>query len=387
MSSPSASSSAAASPSLTPAQPGSPPLAVVLAASAVSGGLEPLLTFPLEYIKTAQQLKTHIRPSSKAPLKVSNIDASIRSVVESIEQGARETPRSGAGAAGASTVAGGVTTEHVRPPRRVSIAAVARDAWGHQGSGLRGLYRGVDVVAAGGIAKAIVRMGSYDRLKRALQAPDGSISGGRSLIAGFGAGLAEAVLVVIPTETVKTKIVHATTLPADHKFYRAATTSSLTALRSIYSIGGPRAIYAGATATLARQVCSASARFGTYSSLKNLVGGSMRPGQKLPSGITFGLGAIAGGVTVCEWIVLSSGARHAVRHHYLLWEEMPFSSCQIAIVSTMPFECVALRSVMTVSNAFLGLADDILFPPSSALQRPACNPSAHELGTGIHCGA
>lgn len=39
-------------------------------------------------------------------------------------------------------------------------------------------------------------------------------------------------------------------------------------------------------------------RLGSYSTLKNLVQGTSRPGQTLPGGVTFGIGALAGVITV-----------------------------------------------------------------------------------------
>lgn len=144
--------------------------------------------------------------------------------------------------------------------------------------------------------QAVVRLGTYDRLKKALQTPDGSLSGGRSLIAGLGAGIAEAILVVIPTETIKTRMIHSRMLREPPYLIK----SSLQAPKTLVQYGGYRQLYAGATATLIRQGFSSMVRFGTYSSLKNLVQGSTRPGQKLPSGVTFGIGALSGAATVCE---------------------------------------------------------------------------------------
>lgn len=94
-------------------------------------------------------------------------------------------------------------------------------------------------------------------------------------------GLLEAVLVVVPSETLKVRRI-ALSLPY------------ATILRG----GG---VYAGVLPTLLRQSGNGAVRFGTYSSLKNAVQGSARPGQALPGGVTFAIGAIAGAVTVCEF--------------------------------------------------------------------------------------
>lgn len=57
-------------------------------------------------------------------------------------------------------------------------------------------------------------------------------------------------------------------------------------------------IYRGLVPVMLRQGANSAVRFGTYSTLRNFVQGSARPGQALPGGITFGIGAIAGIVTV-----------------------------------------------------------------------------------------
>lgn len=57
-----------------------------------------------------------------------------------------------------------------------------------------------------------------------------------------------------------------------------------------------------------RQGANSAVRFTTYSTLKQFVQGSARPGQPLPSAITFGIGAIAGLVTVYTTMPLEYGS-------------------------------------------------------------------------------
>ena len=47
-----------------------------------------------------------------------------------------------------------------------------------------------------------------------------------------------------------------------------------------------------------RQGANSAVRFTTYTTLKQFVQGNARPGQTIPSSITFGIGAVAGLVTV-----------------------------------------------------------------------------------------
>lgn len=57
-------------------------------------------------------------------------------------------------------------------------------------------------------------------------------------------------------------------------------------------------IYRGLVPVMLRQGANSAVRFGTYSTLRNFVQNSSRPGQPLPGGVTFGIGAVAGIVTV-----------------------------------------------------------------------------------------
>lgn len=68
---------------------------------------------------------------------------------------------------------------------------------------------------------------------------------------------------------------------------------------------GLRGIYRGLVPVMLRQGANSAVRFGTYSTLRNFVQGSSRAGQALPGGITFGIGAIAGIVTVCTYLLLT----------------------------------------------------------------------------------
>jgi solute carrier family 25 citrate transporter 1 len=60
-----------------------------------------------------------------------------------------------------------------------------------------------------------------------------------------------------------------------------------------------------------RQGANSAVRFTTYSTLKQFVQGAARPGQTLPSTITFGIGAIAGLVTVYTTMPLELVNQHS----------------------------------------------------------------------------
>jgi len=144
----------------------------------------------------------------------------------------------------------------------------------------------------GNAAKAGVRFVSYDHFKHLLADSQGRVSAPRSLLAGLGAGLMEAIFAVTPSETIKTKLIDDAKRPTPQ--YRGLIHGTVTIVKQEGIFG----IYRGLFPVMMRQGANSAVRFTTYSTLKQFVQGAARPGQTLPSTITFGIGAIAGIVTV-----------------------------------------------------------------------------------------
>lgn len=69
--------------------------------------------------------------------------------------------------------------------------------------GVRGLYAGVGAVVIGNAVKAGVRFTTYDQFKSILKDDEGHLSAPRSMLAGLGAGMMEAIFAVTPSETIK----------------------------------------------------------------------------------------------------------------------------------------------------------------------------------------
>lgn len=159
--------------------------------------------------------------------------------------------------------------------------------------GFIGLYSGCGALVTGNAIKAGVRFLSYDHFKTMLKDENGKLSGPRSLLAGLGAGMMEAIFAVTPSETIKTKLID-DGKRAVPKYPRGL----IPGTAAIVKEEGIRGIYRGLFPVMLRQGANSAVRFGTYSTLKNFVSGSARPGQSLPGGITFGIGAVAGIVTV-----------------------------------------------------------------------------------------
>lgn len=85
-----------------------------------------------------------------------------------------------------------------KPPSPISIV---KDTLAE--SGVRGLYSGCGALVAGNAVKAGVRFLAFDHFKTLLRDKDGRLTGPRSLLAGLGAGVMEAVFAVTPSETIK----------------------------------------------------------------------------------------------------------------------------------------------------------------------------------------
>ncbi len=63
---------------------------------------------------------------------------------------------------------------------------------------------------------------------------------------------------------------------------------------------GIRGFFQGFVPTTARQAANSATRFWSYSTLKHLAQGYLAPGEKLGTASTFGLGGMAGLITVYE---------------------------------------------------------------------------------------
>jgi len=174
--------------------------------------------------------------------------------------------------------------------KRESPIAIIRSTL--QTKGFTGLYSGCSALIVGNSVKAGVRFVSYDHFKQKLSDSEGKLSAPRSLLAGLGAGMMEAIFAVTPSETIKTKLVD--DAKRSNPQYRGLIHGTV----SIVKQEGIFGIYRGLFPVMMRQGANSAVRFTTYATLKQFVQGTARPGQQLPSAITFGIGGIAGLVTV-----------------------------------------------------------------------------------------
>ncbi|PVF99306.1 putative CTP1-mitochondrial citrate transporter-member of the mitochondrial carrier family [Serendipita vermifera] len=161
-----------------------------------------------------------------------------------------------------------------------------------QTKGITGLYSGASALIVGNAAKAGVRFLTYDSIKSLLADKDGKVSAPRSLAAGLGAGIMESIFAVTPSETIKVKMIQ------DAKSPNPRFRGLIHGTRTIIQEEGIFGIYRGLLPVMMRQGANSAVRFTTYTTLKQFVQGNTRPGQTLPSSITFAIGGMAGLVTV-----------------------------------------------------------------------------------------
>lgn len=174
--------------------------------------------------------------------------------------------------------------------KRESPIAIIRDTL--KNKGVAGLYSGCTALVVGNSVKAGVRFVSYDHFKQMLANSEGKVSAPRSLLAGLGAGMTEAIFAVTPSETIKTKLIDDAKRPNPQYRGLIHGTASIVRQEGIFGI------YRGLFPVMMRQGANSAIRFTTYNTLKQFVQSTSRPGQPLPSAITFGIGGIAGLVTV-----------------------------------------------------------------------------------------
>lgn len=164
---------------------------------------------------------------------------------------------------------------------------------------------------------------AYDQYKALLSDADGKISGPRTVVAGFGAGVTESLLAVTPFESIKTILyVHIApnSLSAvcpekttylyvyidtnnrrsidDRKSANPRMRGFLHAVPIIARERGLRGFFAGFVPTTARQAANSATRFSSYAFLRQLAQSYAEPGEKLGAISTFGIGAVAGLITV-----------------------------------------------------------------------------------------
>ncbi|CEJ82998.1 Putative Tricarboxylate transporter [[Torrubiella] hemipterigena] len=153
-------------------------------------------------------------------------------------------------------------------------------------------YAGCTTLIIGNSAKAGIRFVAFDQYKKLLADENGKLSGPRTVLAGFGAGVTESLLAVTPTESIKT------TLIDDRKSAKPRMRGFLHAVPIIARERGIRGFFQGFVPTTLRQSANSATRFTAYTFFKQMAESYTAPGEKLGTIGTFGIGGLAGLVTV-----------------------------------------------------------------------------------------
>eukprot|EP00816_Leptocylindrus_hargravesii_P012430 CAMPEP_0196810436 /NCGR_PEP_ID=MMETSP1362-20130617/10253_1 /TAXON_ID=163516 /ORGANISM="Leptocylindrus danicus, Strain CCMP1856" /LENGTH=288 /DNA_ID=CAMNT_0042185423 /DNA_START=66 /DNA_END=932 /DNA_ORIENTATION=+ len=125
-------------------------------------------------------------------------------------------------------------------------------------TGFFSLYRGLAPTLIGSIPKAGIRFGLNAVIKDNLRDKDGKLTIGKNFLAGLGAGVAEALLIVAPVETVKTKCIE----------LNMPFVSGFKQILAKEGIGG---VYQGAGATALKQGSNQGLRFMWFNEYKRIV--------------------------------------------------------------------------------------------------------------------
>ncbi|KAH8551522.1 mitochondrial carrier domain-containing protein [Umbelopsis sp. PMI_123] len=159
--------------------------------------------------------------------------------------------------------------------------------------GITAVYTGMSALVIGNAAKAGVRFLAYDKIADALRDKDGKLTGSRNLLAGLCAGMTEAILVVTPSETIKTKLIH------DKNSSNPQYKGLIHGTSSIIKNEGLGGVYRGLFPVMMRQGANSAVRFTSYTTLKAQVQKWRNQGDApLPAAHTFAIGATAGIITV-----------------------------------------------------------------------------------------
>jgi solute carrier family 25 (mitochondrial citrate transporter), member 1 len=136
-------------------------------------------------------------------------------------------------------------------------------------TGFVSLYRGLTPTLLGSIPKAGIRFGLNAVFKDLLRdKTTGQLTASQHFLAGMGAGIAEALVIVAPVETVKTKCIE-------------LNKAFVEGFRYILKTEGVGGIYQGAFATALKQGSNQGLRFMWFNEYKSYVTDNGRGGQSM----------------------------------------------------------------------------------------------------------
>jgi solute carrier family 25 (mitochondrial citrate transporter), member 1 len=127
-----------------------------------------------------------------------------------------------------------------------------------QTHGFLALYRGLAPTLIGSIPKAGIRFGLNSVFKDMLRDKEGKLTPFKNFVAGMGAGVTEAIVIVAPVETVKTKCIE-------------LNFAFVAGLKHIIKTEGIAGAYQGAFATALKQGSNQGLRFMWFNEYKRII--------------------------------------------------------------------------------------------------------------------
>lgn len=137
-----------------------------------------------------------------------------------------------------------------------------------QKEGFPALYKGLGAVVSGIVPKMAIRFFSFELYKGFMADSQGHVTFGQTFLAGLGAGVTEAVLVVTPMDVVKIRLQaqrHSLADPLDIPKYRNVGHAAYLMVRE----EGLSALWKGVTLTALRQATNQAVNFTAYQELKD----------------------------------------------------------------------------------------------------------------------
>lgn len=160
-----------------------------------------------------------------------------------------------------------------------------------QQRGFFGLYRGLSVLLYGSIPKSACRFGAFEQIKYFLVDENNQLSSGSKLLAGLGAGVCEAIIAVTPMETIKVKFIN------DQRSANPKFKGFFNGVSTIIQTEGVGGIYKGLTPTILKQGSNQAIRFFVMETMKDLYKRG-DPEKKVPTLLVGVFGVVAGAASV-----------------------------------------------------------------------------------------
>jgi solute carrier family 25 (mitochondrial citrate transporter), member 1 len=267
-----------------------------LSAGCIAGAIEATAVWPLEYIKTQLQLQSK-RSTANAKLSA--------------------------------------------PPYTGMISGLRYTV---QTTGFFSLYRGLAPTLIGSVPKAGIRFGLNAVIKDALRDKNtGLLTPSKNFLAGLGAGVAEAVIIVAPVETVKTKCIQLN-LPF------------VSGLKQIIRNEGIiKGVYQGTLATAFKQGTNQGFRFMWFNEYKRIM---TNDGQ---AGPLSAIGGLIGGMSAGCFSTLCNN---------------PFDVVKTRLRKSITVACIFRGPLSVAEVSFFAISDRCIF---SLVSPPNCSEGAYSL--------